>query len=134
MEGNHPAAAAASASAGPSGAGEPAPARDPKRPKLTALGDYDWDAFGPPVSADAVDARYQRVRAVGEGAYAIVQVARDTVTGDVVAIKKRPAREEAEFEVACFILLRSEPHPNVLGLRGYWTATRPGGETPARTF
>ena len=102
-----------------------------RRPKIAAPGDYDWAVFGPPVSAEAVDARYQRVRVIGGGAFAVVQVARDVVTGNVVAVKKQPAGGEAEFEVASLILLRSEPHPNVLALRGYWTAMRPGGEAPA---
>ena len=99
--------------------------------RFAGPGDFDVDAFSDAVSAAEVDGRFKRLRAIGDGAFGVVTVARDAVTGDVVAVKKmKAAIAETPFEVACLRYLRRHPHPHVMAMRGYWTALRPGGETP----
>lgn len=68
-----------------------------------------------------VDARYEVIKRIGQGAYGMIAEARDHVTGDLVAIKK--IRQAFEHETECkrslreMRLLQHFHHENILQLR-----------------
>ena len=91
------------------------------------------------MASEAKNARYKRVRedfrgtyansssfSIGEGAFACVLVARDQITGEVVALKRQragdeSAREDLQHQVA----LQAHPHANVLSMRDFFFARGP---------
>ena len=71
--------------------------------------------------ADAKSSRY----AVGAGSFGCVLVARDRVTGDVVALKRQRTDESARDELQHQIAMQMHPHRNVLHLRDFFFAPGP---------
>ena len=65
--------------------------------------------------------RYEKLDKIGEGTYGVVYKARDTITKELVALKKIKLENEDEGvpstamrEIS--ILKELQPHPNIVGL------------------